>query len=232
MPFIKEEDLKKQNKLIKDYLNNRKHLKQKLQNERKVKQQLQENVTEIFQPITKTIKETQKKIDEKLIGNIPQQLAIEDKPRSLFTVDFEKHFTDEEKQLLKNYGFDIDIIELVKGGPDYINDLKKRTIQINKRLGGLRRGYDADTNKIDQQIGTFKKYRGKLNKLIGGLEFTVGRGLKDPNKLCERLHLLVSAKQAGNNNNRLNKEMMGILKRLKSHIPQCDHQKLCDSILK
>ena len=49
------------------------------------------------------------------------------------------------------------------------------------------------------------------------MELTLGRGFKSPDELCERLNLLVAAKQAGNNNNRLNKEITSILKKLKSH---------------
>jgi len=45
----------------------------------------------------------------------------------------------------------------------------------------------------------------------------IGKGFKrkDPNKLCERLNLLVTAKQAGNNNQRLDREIVSILKQLK-----------------
>ena len=67
------------------------------------------------------------------------------------------------------------------------------------------------------------------------MELTIGRGLKkDPNKLCERLHLLTAAKQAGNNNKRLDKEIASILAKLKSskHISHCDYQKLSNNILK
>ena len=65
------------------------------------------------------------------------------------------------------------------------------------------------------------------------MELTVGRGFKSPDELCERLNLLVAAKQAGNNNNRLNKEITSILKKLKSHkcISPSDYHKLCNVIL-
>ena len=53
MTFVKEEKLKKKNKLIKEYLNNQKLLKKRLQNEIESKQQLQEAASEIFLPITK-----------------------------------------------------------------------------------------------------------------------------------------------------------------------------------
>ena len=43
MTFVNEDELKKQNKVVKQYLNNRKLLKQKLQNETIAKQQLQKN---------------------------------------------------------------------------------------------------------------------------------------------------------------------------------------------
>ena len=83
MPFVNEEELKNRNKLVKDYINNRKRLKQKLQKEIVAKQQLQKSASEIFRPIAKTFEETQKKTDERqdqLIQHIQQQLAIEDKP--------------------------------------------------------------------------------------------------------------------------------------------------------
>ena len=66
------------------------------------------------------------------------------------------------------------------------------------------------------------------------MELKVGRRFKSRNELCERLNLLVAAKQAGNNNNRLNKEITSILKKLKSQkcISPCDHQKSCNVILK
>ena len=92
MTFIKEEELKKKNKFIKEYLNNRKLLKKRLQNEIQSKQQLQESASEIFLPITKKIEETQKKTDErqdKLIKELKEE-------RPSFTIDFR----DEEKQLL------------------------------------------------------------------------------------------------------------------------------------
>ena len=125
-------------------------------------------------------------------------------------------------------------MELVKRGPDYITSLKDRTILINKRLGEPRRRQDTDTAVIDKQISVFRKYREKLNKLLKGMELTVGRGFKSPDELCERLNLLVAVKQAGNNNNHLNKEITSILKKLKSHkcISPCEYQKLYNIILK
>ena len=237
MPFVNEEELKNRNKLVKDYINNRKLLKQKLQKEIVAKQQPQKSASEVFRPITKTFEETHKKTDKRqdqLIQHIQQQLAIEDKPRSIYTVHFESAFDNEEKELLTQNNFETDIVELVKRGPDYINALKDGARLINQRLGGLRRRRDADTEVIDKQIKTFKKYREKLNKLLGGMELTFGKGLKDPNKLCERLNLLVAAKQAGNNNKRLDQEIANILKKLKLNkcISHCDHQKLFDNILK
>ena len=235
MTFVKEEELKKQNKLIKDYLNNRKLLKQRLQTDIQTKQQQQESAAQLFLPITKTIEETQQKTDarqDKLIENL--HLAIEEKPRSSFTVDFERDFSDEEKQLLAEHDLETDIVTLVQRGPNYIISLKDRTVLLNQRLGGQRRKHDADTIMIDMQTKTFRKYREKLNKLLGGMELTVGTGLRDPNKLCERLNLLVAAKQAGNNNKRLDKEIASILKKLKSNkcISHCDHKKLYDNIIK
>lgn len=237
MPFVNEEELKKQNKLVKDYLNNRKLLKQKLHKDIVAKQQIQRSASEIFQPITETLKESQRKTDErqdKLLENIQQQLAIKEKPKSVYTVNFENAFTDEEKQLLAQNGFEINIVELIKRGPNFINNLKDRSKVINQRLGGQRRRHNADTELIDEQIKTFKKYRDKLNKLLGGMELTVGRGLKDPDKLCERLNLLVAAKHAGNNNIRLDNEIASILNKLKSGkcISHCDYQKLSKNILK
>ena len=64
MTFVKEE-LKKKNKLIEEYLNNRKLIKKRLQNEIQSKQQLQESASEIFLPVTKKIEETQKKTYER-----------------------------------------------------------------------------------------------------------------------------------------------------------------------
>ena len=84
----------------------------------------------MFHPITKKIEEIRKKTDErqnKLIEDIQQHLAIEEKSKSIFTVDFEKGFTNEEKQLLSENGFVTNIVELVQRGPDFINELKDRT---------------------------------------------------------------------------------------------------------
>ena len=95
MTFVKEEELKKKNKLIEEYLNNRKLLKKRLQNEIQSKQQLQESASEIFLPITKKIEETQKKTDErqdKLIKELQEE-------RLSYTIDFR----DEEKQLLAQH---------------------------------------------------------------------------------------------------------------------------------
>ena len=131
MTFVKEEELKKKNKLIEEYLNNRKLLKKRLQNEIQSKQQLQESASEIFLPITKKIEEAQKKTDErqdKLIKEL--QKNIEERPS--YTIDF----SDEEKQLLAQHNLETDLVKLVKCGPDYITSLKNRTILINKRLGG------------------------------------------------------------------------------------------------
>ena len=229
MTFVKEEELKKKNKLIEEYLNNRKLLKERLQNEIQSKQQLQQSAAEIFSPITNKIEETQKKRDER-----QEKLIKELQQRSSYTVNFEIGFNDEEKQMLAKNNLETDIVELVQRGPDYINSLKDRTILINKRLGGQRRRQDTDTAMIDKQISVFRKYREKLNKLLRGMELTVGRGFKGSNELCDRLNLLAAAKQAGNNNDRLNKEIASILNKLKSRkcISPCDYQKLCGVILK
>lgn len=237
MPFINEAQLKNKNKLVKDYLNNRKLLKQKLQKEIIAKQELQKSASEIFQPITKTFEEAQKETDKRqdqLIEHIQQQLAIKEKPRSIYTVNFESAFDNDEKELLTQNNFETDIVELVKRGPDYINELKERASNLNRRLGGLRKGYNSNREAIDYQIKTFKKYKEKLNNLLGGMQLTLGRGLKDANQLCERLNLLAAAKQAGNNNKHLNKEIANILKKLKLNkcISHCEHQKLSDNILK
>jgi len=238
MPFVNEKELKKQDKLIDTYLSNKKILKERLQEKALGKQKLQESASEIFYPITKKIEETQKKTDErqdKLIQDIQHQLVIEQKPRSKFTVDFESNFNDEEKKLLAQDGFEIDLVTLIQGGPSFIADLNDKAKVANQRLGGQRRRHDADTDMIDKKIQTLKKYRNKLNKLLGGLDLTVGRGFSkknDPNKLCERLHLLVSAKQAGNNNKRLTNEITSILAKLKPHVSNIDHKKLCGVILK
>ena len=61
MTFVKEEKLKKKNKLIEEYLNNRKLLKKRLQNEIQSKQKLQESASEIFLPITKKIEKPRRK---------------------------------------------------------------------------------------------------------------------------------------------------------------------------
>ena len=106
MTFVKEEELKKKNKLIEEYLNNRKLLKKRLQNEIQSKQQLQESASEIFLYITKKIGETQKKRDErqdKLIKELQEE-------RPSYTIDF----SDEEKQLLAQHNLKTDIVELVK----------------------------------------------------------------------------------------------------------------------
>ena len=187
MAFVKEEELKKKSKLIEEYLNNRKLFKKRLQNKIQSKQQLQESASEIFLLITKKIEETQKKTDErrdKLIKELQEE-------RPSYT----NNFRDEEKQLLAQDNLETDIVELVKRGPDYITNLKDKTILINKRLGGQRRRQDTDTATIDKQISVFRKYREKLNKLLKGMELTVGRGFKSPDELCERLNLLVAAKQ-------------------------------------
>ena len=88
MTFVKEEELKKKNKLIEKYLNNRKLLK-RLQNEIQSKQQLQETASEIFLPITKKIEEIQKKTDERQDKLIKE---LEERP-SYTNIDF----SDEKK---------------------------------------------------------------------------------------------------------------------------------------
>ena len=177
--------------------------------------------------MTKKIEETQKKTDkrqDKLIKELQEE-------RPSYTIDFR----DGEKQLLAQHNLETDIVELVKRGPDYITSLKDKTILIDKRLSGQRRRKDIDTTVIDKQISVFRKYREKLNKLLKGMKLTVGRVFKSPDELCERLNLLVAAKQASNKNNRLNKEITScVLKKLKSHkcISPCGYQKLCNVILK
>ena len=134
MTFVNEDELKKQNKVVKQYLNNRKLLKQKLQNETIAKQQLQKNAEEIFSPITKTFEDAQKKTDEiqnQLIQNIQQHLAIEEKPKPIYSVNFEQFFSDEEKQLLQENGFGVDLVKIIEKGPKFINELKDKTKEIN-----------------------------------------------------------------------------------------------------
>ena len=214
MTFVTEEDLKKQNKLIKEYLNNRALLKNKLVREKLSKQQLQESASELFRPITKTFEKSQEKIDQR------QDKLIEKLQKAIDNGEF----TDEEKQFLKEYDLDTDMTALKQQGDDHINDLIDKTRNINQRLGGLRKGRNADKYLIDKQTNLIRKYRKKLFKL---LEPTVGKGFSN-DKLCERLHLLASAKQAGNNNIRLNQEILSILKKLKSNkcSSNCDFEKL------
>jgi len=111
--------------------------------------------------------------------------------------------------------------------------LINRASNFNQRLDNWRSRCGANTNKIVMKIETFRKYRNYLKSLLRGMEF-IGKGFKDPNKLCKRLNLLVAAKQAGNNYQRLSREIANILKQLKSSkcISNCEHQKLCTNILK
>jgi len=82
-----------------------------------------------FCPFTKTYQETQKKTDEKqdiIIQNIKEQLsntqlATENIPQATYTADFENFFNDEEKQLLADEDFEINLTNLVQGGKDLIN---------------------------------------------------------------------------------------------------------------
>ena len=62
MPFVNEEELKNKNKLVKDYINNRKLLKQKLQKEIVAKQQLQNLPLKYFVPLLKRLKKLRKKL--------------------------------------------------------------------------------------------------------------------------------------------------------------------------
>ena len=62
MPFVNEEELKNRNKLVKDYINNRKLLKQKLQKEIVAKQQLQSLPLKYFVPLLKRLKKLRKKL--------------------------------------------------------------------------------------------------------------------------------------------------------------------------
>ena len=180
MPFVNEEELIKKNKLVKEYFNNRKLLKQRLQNENIAKQQLQKSASEVFFPITKTLEENQKKTDkrqDRMLQNIQQHLAIEEAPRSRFVVDFGGAFSDEEKHMLIENDFEINLRELIDRGPDFINQLIDRAIGMNRRLGGSRRRGGVNLEEINAKIETFRKYREKLRKLLGEMELTVERGL-------------------------------------------------------
>jgi len=125
---------------------------------------------------------------EKQLANT--QLGIESIPQATYTANFEKFFSDEENQLLADEDFEVNLTEFVNGGKYFINDLITKTATINKKLGGLRRKLGANTNEIVMKIETFRKYRYKLHDLLKGMKL-IGKGFKDPNKLCERLNLLV-----------------------------------------
>jgi len=101
---------------------------------------LQQSASELFRPITNTFQKTQKKTDEKqdkIIKNIKEQLAntqlaIENIPQASYTANFEKFFSDEEKQLLADEDFEINLTEVVNDGRDFINDLITKTATTNK----------------------------------------------------------------------------------------------------
>jgi len=61
LTFVNKKELKNQNKLIKNYSDNRKLLKQKIQRENFARQQLQQSDFELLRLITKTFQEIQKK---------------------------------------------------------------------------------------------------------------------------------------------------------------------------
>ena len=62
MTFVNEDELKKQNKVVKQYLNNRKLLKQKLRNETIAKQQLQKMLKKFFLQSQKHLKMLKRKL--------------------------------------------------------------------------------------------------------------------------------------------------------------------------
>jgi len=85
------------------------------------------------------------------------QLATENIPQAIYTADFEKFFSDKEKQLLAVNNFELNLTNLVQGGRDLINDLITRAATINKQLDGSWRRRGANTNEIDMKIETFRK---------------------------------------------------------------------------
>jgi len=95
--------------------------------------------------------------------------------------------------LLAKNNFKENLINLVQGGRDNINKFINTARNFNQRLSGLQSRRGANTNKIDMKIETFRKYRNYSKHLLGRMEL-IGKGFKDPNKLCERLNLLVAAK--------------------------------------
>jgi len=145
MTFVNEKELKNQNKLIKNYLDNRKLFKAKHSKRNFAKKQLQQSTSDLFHPITKTFQETQKKTAKKqdkmlqniekqlantqlAIKNIPQlssknipQLGSKNIPQARYSVYFDEFFNDEEKQLLSKNNFEVNLTNLVQGGRDDIN---------------------------------------------------------------------------------------------------------------
>jgi len=61
MTFVNKNEIKSQNKLIKNYLDYQKLLKQMIQRENFAKQQLQQSASEHFRLINKTFQKTQTK---------------------------------------------------------------------------------------------------------------------------------------------------------------------------
>ena len=229
MPFITEKQLREKNKLINKYLKNREILRNRLFNQKLGKQQLQAAAIEKYKPITEKLEEVQKKTDTLLIEKLQELPAIEPKRSPIYRVDFEKDFTEEDIELLKQQGFDPHINELAEK-PEEIEQFITLAKRKNKEYGGKMRGTDEATYR--DLVAVNKKYYKTLQRVIDGLAFVrTGQGLlPNPNTLCDRLNLLTLAKQAGNNNKKLNKEISGILSKLKNYISESDHQKLCTNI--
>ena len=232
MPFIKEKQLREKNKLINKYLKNREILRNRLFDQKLGKQQLEAVAIEKYKPIIEKLDEVQNKTEVLLQESQNKPLAIEPKRRPTYTVDFEKDFTKGDTKLLKKQDFDPGIINELAEKPEVIKQLIRLVKLQNKECGGKMRWVNReDKTKYRKLIAVNKKYYTTLQEIVDSTaDVKTGEGLvDDPNKLCDRLNLLVSAKQAGNNNKRLNKEIKGVLKKLKNckHISEFDHQKLC-----
>ena len=225
MPFLTIEDVKTKDNLIKEYLKNRGILRDRFRQQKMGEVVFQEQNEKTFKPITEKLEEVQKKTDDQMIQRIQDEvaplLAIEQKPNKIYNIEFEKDFDDEERNLLADQGFDVNL-------NDFPNNKDSKEISLiiaaakqkNKELGGKMRGTYADKKHLRKFTKVNKKYYRKLTDMLNALSMVnTGSGIKamlgkDPNVMCKRLYLLSGEKKAGNNNPKLSREIKKIATQL------------------
>ena len=138
-----------------------------------------------------------------------------------------------DTDVLMKYGFPLpsDIYENYSG--DEIDDVIEKVNKKLKSIGGFttrskKRREKGKLSTLERETKALQDYKDRLNLIVRGTSLLTGKGrrkkkpknrvkinwYKTPDELCERLQLLISSKEAGNEGLEIDNEIVEILKNL------------------